>query len=38
MKKNFEMPEIEVIKFATEDIMDVSGEVDPGEGGLPVLP
>lgn len=35
--KKFEMPEIEVIKFAVEDVITASGELGenelPGQGG-----
>lgn len=37
--KKFENPEIEMIKFAVEDVItESSGNLDAGAGGLPVAP
>lgn len=35
--KKFETPAIEMVKFAVEDVITVSGDVDTGEGGTPVV-
>ena len=40
MKKNYEIPEIEVVTFNIEDIITSSSDpdFDEGGGGLPILP
>ena len=39
MKKTFEMPEVEIMEFAMEDVITTSTDgPDVGGGGLPILP